>query len=301
MCIIAIKPQGAPMFPEKMIRTMFSRNGDGAGIMWTENNMVHIKKGFMKVEDLLEFLNGRSDWENIPAVAHFRIGTAGLNDQLNCHPYPVREKNQTECECELAMVHNGILHDFNPPRGSKINDTQVFLHTVIDRLPKTFLGNRGIRRLIEESIGSSKLAFLDRKGKITTFGRFIEDEGYSFSNESYKSYEKSFYGSCGYGTYGTCGTYARQATLFAPAEFKAESILFPRKEFLLDDENYGTCYIPKVEVPEVEQTLDHNAALLGDSDGCLEYEFEDGHYYLEKYDDGNQGALLTFMPGTDEE
>ena len=55
-----------------------------------------------------------------------------------------------------------------------------------------------------------------------------------------------------------------------------------------------------MEVPEVEQTLDHNAALLGDSDGCLEYEFEDGHYYLEKYDDGNQGALLTFMPGTEE-
>lgn len=189
MCIICIKPSHIQMPDENTIRTMFENNPDGAGIMYTENKKVVIKKGFMKVEPLLDYLNSR-DWTDLPVILHFRIGTAGPNNELNCHPYPVGTANFVEGECELAMVHNGILYDYDPPKGSEINDTQVFLHEIVEKLPKNWLKNSAIKKLISTEIDGSKLAFLDKKGKINTFGKFEERNGCYYSNDSY--YYSSF-------------------------------------------------------------------------------------------------------------
>jgi hypothetical protein len=43
--------------------------------------------------------------------------------------------------------------------------------------------------LIEELIGTSKLAFIDSTGCITLLGNFIEDGDYVYSNSSYKPRE----------------------------------------------------------------------------------------------------------------
>ena len=43
--------------------------------------------------------------------------------------------------------------------------------------------------LIEELIGTSKLAFIDSTGCITLLGNFIEDGDYVYSNTSYKPRE----------------------------------------------------------------------------------------------------------------
>jgi hypothetical protein len=188
MCIIAIKPSSKAMFSDETIQEMFSRNRDGAGIMFTQNGKVHIKKGFMTVDSVLDYVHSR-DWSGVPVVMHFRIGTAGPNNELNCHPYPIGMENCLECDCDVAMAHNGILSKYNPPRGSQINDTQVFVNRIISRLPADFLNNQAVCELISNDIGSSKLAFLTQYGKISRFGDWIEDDGYYFSNSSYKPFQ----------------------------------------------------------------------------------------------------------------
>lgn len=119
MCIIAVKPSSKQMFDDAIIKQMFFRNRDGAGLMWTEDETVHFKKGFMTVQEILDFVHSRN-WDGVPVVLHFRIGTAGLNNGLNCHPYPIWQSNRLEGECDLCMAHNGILSSYNPPFGSKI-------------------------------------------------------------------------------------------------------------------------------------------------------------------------------------
>lgn len=282
MCIIAVKPVGLEMFPEETIRQMFSRNRDGAGIMWQEDGKVHIKKGFMKVESFLEFVNSRNDWKDIPAVAHFRIGTAGPNDELNCHPYPVRQKNDVESECELAMVHNGILSGYNPPFGSRLNDTQVFINTVINKLPKKFLKNDAIVKLIESSIGTSKLTFLDKEGVITCIGNFIEDGGYKYSNESYKVYrpaqQKSFW------EYPKRAKTAASSTLFP-------NYMFWNDDFFAEEPQYAT-FVSKKAIADVERTLESEGALISDD----EYETIDGIYWLDKEHTTQGDGMLYLYP-----
>lgn len=194
MCIIAVKPASKAMFDDSVIKQMFARNRDGAGLMWTENETVHFKKGFMTVQEILIFVHSRS-WDGVPVVLHFRIGTAGPNNGLNCHPYPIWQSNRLEGECDLCMAHNGILSSYNPPFGSGINDTQEFVNKVLSNLPEGFLESKGIRHLIRKDIGINRLCFLSKTGKITRFGSWVEDDGYFFSNESYKVPKKA-YSSC---------------------------------------------------------------------------------------------------------
>ena len=75
MCVIAVKPASKPMFSDELIREMFDENPDGAGLMYPDDKGVRIRKGFMTVDEVLNFVHSR-DWDGIPVVMHFRIGTA---------------------------------------------------------------------------------------------------------------------------------------------------------------------------------------------------------------------------------
>ena len=50
-------------------------------------------------------------------VFHFRISTSGNIDKGNCHPYPVSSDTNklrlVNCETNLAVAHNGIIHNYN--------------------------------------------------------------------------------------------------------------------------------------------------------------------------------------------
>lgn len=188
MCIIAIKPKDKKMFTDKTIETMFDNNPDGVGFMYYDNKLkkVVISKGFMTLSSLKKELK-KHDFTKTNLIMHFRIGTSGRNDSLNCHPYPVFEMNATQCKTSLAMAHNGILHGYEPPKGYAVNDTQVFIREVLRKLDRNFLDDEDKTYLIDELIGANKLAFLDDKNRITLIGHgFIEDDGYIYSNDSYK-------------------------------------------------------------------------------------------------------------------
>lgn len=184
MCIIAIKLKGQKMFDEQTIRTMFDNNPDGAGYMFHDGKKVVIRKGFMEVDTLLKSLSSQ-DFTNTNLVLHFRIGTSGRMDALNCHPFPVYDTNKTYCKTDIALVHNGILRDFTPSKKSPINDTQVFIQTMLRELKKGFQYDKGILKLIAYIIDTNKFALLDENNRVTMIGDFIEDNGYVYSNRSY--------------------------------------------------------------------------------------------------------------------
>lgn len=188
MCIIAIKPVGQEMFDESTIRTMFANNPDGAGYMFVYDEKVVIEKGFMTADDLIENIRTNGQLEHIydkNFVLHFRIGTSGHMDALNCHPFPVYDTNATFCRTDIALAHNGVLRAFEPKKDSAINDTQVYIQTMLRGLEKGFQYNAGILNLIAHTIGTNKFAFLDETDKLTLLGDFITDNGYIYSNKSY--------------------------------------------------------------------------------------------------------------------
>ena len=192
MCIIAIKKSGLKMFDKEQLAIMFANNPDGAGFMFYDAKLkkVVIKKGFMTLKSLLKALSDR-DYTDTNVILHFRIGTSGQFNKLNCHPYPIYQKNRLECVTNLAMAHNGILRGYIPPENSDINDTQVFIQNVLKWLKKGFIYDADKMNLIGEIIGSNKLAFLDNKNEIRLVGEFIEDNGYIYSNSSYKQYKRT--------------------------------------------------------------------------------------------------------------
>ena len=189
MCIIAIKPRGQKLWDDATIRTMFQNNPHGAGYMFCDGRDVVIQKGFMDADSLLKSLHQR-DFTKTNLVLHFRIKTSGKKDAYNCHPFPIYDKNKLSTRTDIALAHNGVLRQFEPSYDSKINDTQVFIRNVLRPLKRGFQSNDNVTYLIGRIIGTNKFAFLDNKNNVTLIGDFITDNGYIYSNESYKPKQK---------------------------------------------------------------------------------------------------------------
>lgn len=201
MCIIAYIPKNENV-SEETIRTMFRGNPDGAGLMWKtgEKSPVFIRKGFMKVEDLIKAYN------DIPVdcerAIHCRIATAGKISVACCHPFPVRAKvsamKNAEDKAEMALMHNGVISYANPAKGMKadysdsMNFAAKFLYPLRYQLNKEC-----VQTLIEESTPSRLLIFR-QDAETIMLGNWECSDGVYYSNSSYKSpsayYSKYFAG-----------------------------------------------------------------------------------------------------------
>lgn len=208
MCIICAKPAGVAMPSEKIIKNMWEGNDDGAGIMWTSNGKVHIKKGFMKYHEFKRFLGKMKktyDMKEIPLVMHFRITTHGGTKPQNCHPFPVTSKikklQALEMSTNLGVAHNGTITIDNPP---EISDTMAYISKRMVRMRTkngAFYKSKTLRNKIEKEI-TSKMCFLDDKGDLYFIGNFTEDEGIYYSNSSYLGWKRYYGYNYGYGSYG---------------------------------------------------------------------------------------------------
>ncbi len=194
MCIIAVKPKGVKMIDDSIIDTMFYTNPDGAGYMYALDGRVHIKKGFMYLEDLyesLEELKEKCDITNIPLILHFRISTSGKVDGKTCHPFPVssnlKDLRERNIDATLGMAHNGVIYDYEE-RKSIYSDTQLFVNKCVSYLYSMnphFLNDPRTEAFFEPIINGSRLAFLDGDGNIYRYGEWIEDDGIYYSNSGY--------------------------------------------------------------------------------------------------------------------
>lgn len=196
MCIIAIKDKGIDYPSADTIKNMYCSNSDGAGYMYTLNNKVYIRKGFMTLESFnksIEELSKKVNLKDIPMILHFRITTHGDTIPENTHPFMVTQSKallkKLYATTDLAMVHNGIIDIYQSDK--TISDTMQYIMDIVYPLKKLhrYFYNTEYGKELLYNTANSKLAFLNQKGEIATVGTFITgDDGLVYSNTTYKSY-----------------------------------------------------------------------------------------------------------------
>ena len=191
MCIICRKQPKVALNEESWgwLENSFDGNDDGAGFMYRADGKVRVFKGYMTWESFRDAVRDKLDIINKQEVIfHFRIGTSGTISKAMCHPFPISKKDstlgQTKLKTHAALVHNGII----PGYGDKaFSDTHVFVRDVLSELPyKT----KAMRQLMASAL-HSKFMIMDAD---TTYlmGDFQNEEGWEFSNSSYKNKPYTF-------------------------------------------------------------------------------------------------------------
>lgn len=213
MCVICFSPRGVNAPTEEQIKQMFNTNPDGAGYAYEgKNGRVVYRKGFMTVQALLDELKPLDKWRNTNLALHFRIGTAGENDEHTCHPFPITtdygEMRKTEGN-GAVLFHNGILAE-GGMADKNSSDTQDFVVAFAPMLKKW--SKSSVRDTwLTKVIGSSKLLIMYGRNKYKMYGDWKQDGGLYVSNLNYKpSAYAGYYGyGYGYNDYGCYGEYER--------------------------------------------------------------------------------------------
>lgn len=186
MCIAIVKPKNTNISDEYLINC-FENNPDGAGIAYTVDKKLYIVKGIFDVNVFIKAVREAEKIADNTILIHCRIGTSGLKDKNNCHPFVVNDNT--------VMIHNGIL-DIDVPKDSKISDTQIFVNEILKNMDNKFIHNKGNKRLLEYAIGkNNKFAFLDNKGQFVIINeeQGSWEDGIWYSNDSYSySFRVSF-------------------------------------------------------------------------------------------------------------
>lgn len=192
MCIIVCKPMGAAMPDAETRARCFEANPDGAGFMLADGKAVRIRKGFMRLEDFESALEREMegfDPVETAVVLHFRIATSGKVKPSTCHPFPIsdepEELRKTRIESRFGIAHNGVINGRYTAEGW--SDTMDFVCDVaapLMRMNPGFMHSSDALELLEGAC-MSKLAIMDNSGEIATVGKFIEDGGCLYSNDSY--------------------------------------------------------------------------------------------------------------------
>ena len=201
MCIIAIKPKNKNLQEKSILQRCFNVNRDGSGYMYVnDKNEVVIKKGYMDFEtyykDLVEDYN-KYNLKNKNLVMHFRIGTSGQS-KLGCtHPFAITDDydllNATRVKTNIGVCHNGIVSMFNS-RLAKYSDTQIYIASVLTpiyKLNRNAFSYTDVKKLVKDTT-NSKWAFLDKFDNLNIVGDFEEDNGYLYSNSTYKAYTPTY-------------------------------------------------------------------------------------------------------------
>jgi len=192
MCIIVFKPKKHAMPTSEFMANCFANNPHGAGIMFRDVADVHIRKGFMTLESLVEAIADIEKEYPLKArdvAIHFRISTTGSTVPQNTHPFPlsnhVRDLKALTFTCGRAIAHNGILREYATFHNKKsdMSDTMYFakmLTGVNERFVKTLLGKHAVgSRFVYMSKTKSILVGMN---KITTGA----NKGLFASNDSYE-------------------------------------------------------------------------------------------------------------------
>lgn len=211
MCIAILNTEQT--LDKHVFENCWHNNPDGAGIAFIKNGKVCIAKEMDDVDRFYRTYAAIRRWNTLPVILHFRVATSGRINLENCHPFEVTDG--------LVMAHNGILNHVNPTR--KRSDTLIFIREILRKLPKSFLHNVAIERLLGAFIGDSKLVFLDRQGRYHIIneqhGHWDQGQLNWFSNYSYTDNERFGLRSMGYagneslGLCEGCGNYVEADSL----------------------------------------------------------------------------------------
>lgn len=193
MCIICSSAAGVRQPTYGTIRTMFENNPHGAGYMYARNGKVHIRKGFMDVDSFLDAIRKEHFTAKDPVVYHFRISTqAGVQPEMT-HPFPLSNRRDRmkvlKSNCRCGIAHNGTIQLTSDPSNKEYSDTALFVTQYLSEIIRqpSDLRNPATLDFIHHLAGS-KFAIMDASGYIATIGKFINERGLLFSNDSYHEY-----------------------------------------------------------------------------------------------------------------
>lgn len=98
MCVIIHKPAGKNISYQRL-KKCWDSNPHGAGLMWVDDSVLKIKKGFLRFKDFYKFYELV---KNKNLVIHFRYASEGIVNSENTHPF-------NTFDGKLGMCHNGTI------------------------------------------------------------------------------------------------------------------------------------------------------------------------------------------------
>ena len=162
MCVIVLKPKGANI-AKLDLEDMFAANPDGAGLAYYKGRDLIVKKGLMKVSQVIAAMKPLTNYE---VVLHFRYATHGTVNELQTHPFLISDETLiakgkvNPNKINSALFHNGIIHNY----GTKtLSDTLHFVTQTLSQCQHTQL------KIDVLSLIGDKFALLEH-GKIYLVG-----------------------------------------------------------------------------------------------------------------------------------
>lgn len=290
MCVILFSPKGVEAPTEEQIKKAYAKNPDGAGFAYCDkhdHDKVKFEKGFMTVEALIERLKPLEQWTDTNLAIHFRIGTAGKNDEKTCHPFRISTKfkdlQQLSGEGPV-LFHNGVLAQggLADPLSS---DTQDF---VIAYAPLFAKYNKSRTRdaFIEDAVTGSRVLVMYDGNKVKMYGKWEKsDEGGLLVSNKYWEHAYSY--AYGYNYYGTYKPYSATTTKETKTEATSlsSSATAPKSDFVLTeytkrevDEQWNKLLRNKYLWFDDIEMFDAMIDSADDVDGT--YVFKDGNTYV---------------------
>lgn len=179
MCLI-IKSDNASELKANLLKSAYSNNSDGFGGMFLADGKIQTFKELPQNENEVIKLWDKFKDMKIPMGLHFRFTTNGGTNKANCHPFEVLNKKQHNRD--IWVMHNGPQLP-TPMIDVNKSDTHQYVKWVLRPMLSNnpeLIYNKDWVEMIEDSIGSDKLLFLDgSNGKFTIIN---EDHGETLDN-----------------------------------------------------------------------------------------------------------------------
>ena len=189
MCIICVKPTGIEDFSTETLKYCWDKNDDGAGFAWFQpaNGLWRVHKGFLKYEDFIKEYQLHKFTKDSCSIVHFRVGTAGLKDGGNTHPFPVLDDpakmRETEFESANIAFHNGVVG-----KGDEIlSDTIHYIRDYLFPLMAIWEDDRVSNLIADTILTKNQSRWLICAGKFYhKYGFWYEKDGRLYSNANYE-------------------------------------------------------------------------------------------------------------------